>query len=63
MKRSKETLPPQPVSEMDLKKQWNASLPYPVWPFGTVDPKELAKWGRKNAPKSATIDDMEEALF
>ena len=63
MKRSKETSPPQPVSEMDLKKQWNASLPYPVWPFGTVDPKELAKWGRKNAPKSATIDDMEEALF
>jgi hypothetical protein len=64
MKRSKETSPPYKPSEMDLKKQWNASLPYPVWPFGTVDPAELKKWGRRNKTAlSATTDEYEEALM
>jgi hypothetical protein len=48
-------------SEMHQKKQWNASLPYPTWPFGTVDPKELAKWSRRN--KAATTEEYEEALL
>jgi hypothetical protein len=43
--------------------RWNASLPYPAWPFGEVDPKELAKWGRKHEKKHATPDDVEEALW
>jgi hypothetical protein len=34
-----------------------------VWPFGTVNPKELVKWGRKHKHESATIDDVEEAPF
>ena len=50
-------------NDCNSKQHWNASCPYPVWPFGTVDPKELKKWGRKHAPKSATIDDFEEALM
>jgi hypothetical protein len=34
-------------------------LPYPSWPFGTVCPKELAKWGRKN--KAQELDEYEDA--
>ena len=56
-------LKPPSQTASDSKKHWNASLPYPVWPFGTVEPGELKKWGRKHAPKSATIDDFEEALL
>ena len=63
MNALKKNLQPQPLSETDSKKHWNASLPYPVWPFGTVNPKELAKWGRKHKHESATIDDVEEAPF
>lgn len=51
------------LNETDLKRQWNASLPYPEWPFGAVKPKELAKWVRKNAPKKTLDDDFEEAPF
>lgn len=58
-----ENLSSQKPNETDSKKHWNASLPYPAWPFGTVDGKELAKWGRKNVAPSATIDDYEEAPF
>lgn len=49
----------------DSKRQWNASLPYPVWPFGTVCPAELKKWGRLHSDEIArtTIDDVEEAPF
>lgn len=63
MPRLKKQSQPQPLNEIESKSQWNASMPYPLWPFGTVDPKELAKWGRKHAPKNATIDDVEEAPF
>lgn len=45
----------------DSKSHWNASLPYPSWPFGTVCPKELAKWGRKN--KAQELYEYEEALI
>ena len=41
--------------DVDEKKFWAADQPYPQWPFGTVDPKELAKWDAKNNP-------VEEAL-
>jgi hypothetical protein len=35
-----------------------------VWPFGTVDPAELKKWGRRNKTAlSATTDEYEEALM
>lgn len=60
-----ENLTPLQLNETDSKKHWNASLPYPVWPFGTVDAKELKKWGRLHAHElsSATIDEVEEAPF
>ena len=60
-----ENLIPLSQTETDSKKHWNASLPYPVWPFGTVNPAELKKWGRLHAHElqSATIDDVEEAPF
>jgi len=38
-------------------------LPYPSWPFGMVNPKELAKWGRKHTTTKPAIDTLEEALF
>lgn len=63
MNDSKKNLTPLQLSETDSKRHWNASLPYPVWPFGTVEPGELKKWGRKHVTKSATIDDAEEALL
>ena len=55
---------PEPAQQIaDSKMRWNASLPYPAWPFGEVDPKELAKWGRKHEKKHATPDNVEEALW
>ena len=42
--------------DVDEKKFWTADQPYRQWPFGTVDPKELAKWDAKNNP-------VEEALL
>ena len=47
----------------ELKKEWNASLPYPSWPFGVVDPKELAKWSRRNKIKDDALADVEDAPF
>jgi hypothetical protein len=46
----------------DSKSHWNASLPYPSWPFGTVCPKELAKWARQNLSSDKLVDSYEEAL-
>lgn len=33
------------------KAAWTADQPYPLWPFGTVDPRELAKWHKQNKPQ------------
>jgi len=38
-------------------------LPYPSWPFGTVCPKELAKWARQNLSSDKLLDSYEEALL
>ena len=57
-----ENLTKHSMTTHDSKSHWNASLPYPSWPFGTVCPKELAKWGRKNRKEQA-MDDVEEALM
>lgn len=64
MNASNKNLQQRQQNAINSKKHWNASLPYPVWPFGTVDPKELAKWARKHrtTTKQAT-DEFEEALF
>lgn len=40
------------------KSEWTADMPYPVWPFGTVNPKELAKWMEKLKEQ-----EFEPALF
>ena len=61
MNDSNENSPLNATSDSECKMHWNASLPYPAWPFGTVNPKELQKWGRKNV--SATTDEYEEALM
>ncbi len=29
------------LTERECKQRWNASLPYPLWPFGEVPRKEL----------------------
>lgn len=50
-------------TEAESKKQWNASLPYPVWPFGAVNPKELVKWERKQARTNKSTDKPKEALL
>lgn len=42
-------------------KEWDATMPYPTDPFGTVDPKELIKWGKKNQPDTNPLDQYEEA--
>lgn len=50
-------------TEMDSKTHWHASLKYPVWPFGAVCPKELAKWGKRNLSSDKQPDSYEEALM
>jgi hypothetical protein len=42
--------------DVEEKKLWTADKPYPQWPFGTVNPEELAKWDAINNP-------VEEALI
>lgn len=65
MNDSKKNLPSHGQTCTDSKQKWNASLPYPSWPFGTVPPAELKKWGRLHCAEIAktTIDDAEEALL
>ena len=57
-------LSPEQITS-DSKKQWNASLPYPSWPFGTVPPEELKRWGRLHSDECTkrTIDNAEDALL
>lgn len=40
---------------------WNASMPYPTWPFTQVRGSELVK--RERLARSQSIDDAEEALL
>ena len=63
MKDLNANLPSNATSESECKTHWNASLPYPAWPFGTVNPKELAKWGKRNLSSDKQQDSYEEALM
>ena len=63
MKDCNKNLTPPLTTETNSKKHWNASLPYPVWPFGTVAPKELSKWGKRNLSSDKQQDSYEEALM
>lgn len=31
------------MNPQEAKSKWTAKHPYPAWPFGTVNPKELKK--------------------
>jgi hypothetical protein len=46
----------------DDNQEWNASMPYPTWPFTRVNPEELKKWAKKNLPPPKE-DEFEEAPF
>lgn len=41
---------------------WNASMPYPTWPFTQVDGRELEKLHRRQS-KANVMPDFEEALI
>lgn len=45
----------------DCDTQWNASMPYPTWPFGRVRGSELVKLSKKQASKF--LAEHEEALL
>lgn len=45
----------------DCDTQWNASMPYPTWPFTRVRGSELVK--RERLARTQSIDDTEEALL
>lgn len=51
------------MTTQSSKSHWSASSPYPVWPFGTVCPKELSKWGKRNLSSDKQLDSYEEALI
>lgn len=40
---------------------WNASMPYPTWPFTQVRGSELVK--RERLARSQSIEQLEEALL
>jgi hypothetical protein len=45
----------------DCDTQWNASMPYPTWPFTRVRGSELVK--RERLARSQSIEQLEEALL
>lgn len=46
----------------DENKNWDASMPYPTWPFTRVDPAELKKWAKNNPPPPPQ-QELEDAPF
>ena len=44
------------------KSPWNASMPYPTWPFTQVDGRELEKLHRRQS-KGEAMTDFGEALL
>ena len=60
-KRSLRTAPCASKSPTS-KSPWNASMPYPTWPFTQVDGRELEKLHRRQS-KASVMPDFEEALI
>jgi hypothetical protein len=53
------------VTEAETKAKWKGTQPYPTWPFGTVQPKEMARYVRRQEKqtKEQERNECDEAPF